>query len=85
MQLLYRWHSQANRLQQTPEDPLIPQHSGNVFHDQALVQLASAYESLQLGDSRDAIEQVYELGQRIFGVEIFERAIRGGRPSGLMV
>lgn len=68
---------------QTPDDPLIPKNSGNVFHEQALVQLASVYESLQLGDSREAVAQVYDLGERIFGREMFERAVRDGRLSGV--
>ena len=68
--------------EQTQEAPLIPRNSGNVFHDQALIQLASTYESLQLGDSREAVTQTYQLGKRIFGVELFDRAIRVGRLSG---
>lgn len=72
----------ANCNRQTPENPLISKKSRNVFHDQALVQLASVYESLQLGDSQEAVTQVYEIGQRLFGGERFERAIRQVRLSG---
>jgi hypothetical protein len=68
--------------QQKGEHPLLSRNSRNIFHEQALAHFASAYESLKLGDSRDAQDKVYDLGQRIFGREKFEAAVRDTRLHG---
>lgn len=70
--------------QPKPQKPLISSHSNNVFHDQALIQLADVYQSLQLGDSHEATMTVYSTGVRIFGREHWERAVqeRGVRSRG---
>jgi hypothetical protein len=67
---------------QHPAKPLIAPNSHNIFHDQALVQLASAHESLKYGDSQAATSDVYDLGIRLFGREKFDRAIRHSRLNG---
>lgn len=64
-----------NQESKAPQPPLISKTSSNVFHDQALMQLASAYESLQLGDSREATSTIWSTGVRIFGQDAFERAV----------
>ena len=68
---------------QSRDKPLLSRNSHNVFHEQALAQLASTYESLQWGDSHEATAKVRVIAAsgRSLNADMSQPGLRTGRTD----